>query len=169
MHHENADTRKHRHGVAWCESGAAPRKLRRRIAHEMRHGALKWRARRDRRTRDGGKRFSAGFCCDLPRKKSREPSVGDAERVSAREPPLGQFLACSALYEAGSAYRMQPYIRSNARAVERRLGLKIRYSVSDGPRGHCTCPSVPRVGQISRQFHRTSSRSPKHATDTRSP
>ena len=42
---------------------------------------------------------------------------------------------------------MQPYIRSNARAVDRSLALKIRYSVS----------------------HRTSSRSPKHATDTRSP
>ena len=72
-------------------------------------------------------------------------------------------------YEAGSAYRMQPHIRSNARAVDRSLALKIRYSVSDGPRGNYTCPSVPRVGQISRQFHRTSSRSPKHATDGRSP
>jgi len=27
--------------------------------------------------------------------ESREPSVGDAERVSAREPRLGQFMACS--------------------------------------------------------------------------
>ena len=110
MHHEDVDLlktepgfglsvpRRQRHGGAWFESGARPGKLRRCIAHQMRHGAPKWRGRRDRRTRDGGKRFSAGFYCDLPRKKSREPSVGDAERVSAREPPFGQFLACSALY-----------------------------------------------------------------------
>jgi len=62
-------------------------------------------------------------------------------------------------YEAGSAYGMQPYMRSNARAVDRSLALKIRYSVSDGPRGHCTWVSVLRVGHISRQFNRTSSRS----------
>ena len=47
-----------------------------------------------------------------------------------------------ASYEAGSAYRIQPYLRSNARAVDRSLALKIRYSVSDGPRGHCARPSV---------------------------
>jgi len=111
MHHENVDplktepgfglsvTRRQRHGVAWCERGAGPATLRRCIAHQIRHGTPKWRARRDRRTRDGGKCFSAGLYCDLPRKKSREPSVGDAERVSAREPPFGQFLACSALYK----------------------------------------------------------------------
>jgi len=81
----------------------------------------------------------------------------------------GNSLRYQGAYEAGSAYRIQPYIRSNARAVDRSLALKIRYSVSDGPRGHCTWGSVPRVGQISRQFHRTSSRSPKHATDPRSP
>ena len=86
-------------GGEWCESGAEPGKLRRCIAHEMRHGVSKWRARRDWRTRDDGKRFSPGFYCDLPKRKSREPSVGDAERVSAQEPPFGQFLAGSALYE----------------------------------------------------------------------
>ena len=86
------------HGGAWCENGAEPGKLRRCIAHEMRHGAPKWRARRDRRARDGRKRFSSGFYGDLPKNKSREPSVGDVERVSAREPRLGKFLACSALY-----------------------------------------------------------------------
>jgi len=48
------------------------------------------------------KRFSAGFYCDLPREKSREPSVGDAERVSAREPSFGQFLACSASHNLKS-------------------------------------------------------------------
>jgi len=37
-----------------------------------------------------------------------------------------------------SAYRIQPHLRSNARAVDRIIALKIRYSVSDGPRGHCT-------------------------------
>ena len=63
------------------------------------------------------------------------------------------------MYEAGSAYRMEPYRRSNVRAVDRNLALKIRYSVSDGPRGHFTRLSVPRVGHISRQFHPTSSRS----------
>ena len=84
-------------GGEGCENGAEPGKLRRCIAHEMRHGAPKWRARRDRRTRDGGKRFSRGFYGTEPKNKSREPSVGDAERVSAREPRLGQFLACSAL------------------------------------------------------------------------
>jgi hypothetical protein len=36
-------------GVDWCENGAEPEKFRRCDAHEMRHGALKWRARRDRR------------------------------------------------------------------------------------------------------------------------
>jgi hypothetical protein len=87
----------------WYESGAELGKLRRCIAHEMRHGAQKWRARRDRRTRDSGKRFSPGFYCDLPKHRSREPLVGDAERASAQEPPFWQFLAGSALYEAGSA------------------------------------------------------------------
>jgi len=82
---------------------------------------------------------------------------------------LWKFLAWSASYEAGSAYRIPPHLRSNARAVDRSLALKIRYSDSDGPCSHCTHPSVPRVGQISRQFHRTFSRSPKHATDGRSP
>ena len=80
------------------ENGVEPGKLRRCIAHEMRQGAPKWRARRDRRARDGGKRFSRGFCGALPPKESREPSVGDAERVSVREPPFGKFLAGSALY-----------------------------------------------------------------------
>jgi len=56
-------------------------------------------------------------------------------------------------YEAGSAYRIQPYLRSNARAVDRSLALKIRYSDSDGLRGHRRRWSVPRSGQISRQFH----------------
>jgi len=136
------------------ENGAVPGKIRRCTAHQIRHGAPKWRARRDRCTRDGGERFSPGFDLDLPKRKSGEPSVGDAERVSAREPRLGQFLACSALimYEAGSAYRMQPYIRSNARAVDRSLALNLRYSVSDGPCGHCMWVSVPRVGHISRQY-----------------
>jgi len=68
-------------------------------------------------------------------------------------------------YEAGSAYRTQPHLRSNARAVDRSIAVKIRYSDSDGPRGPCMRSSIPRVGHISRQFHGTSSRSPKHATD----
>jgi len=72
-------------------------------------------------------------------------------------------------YEAVSAYMIQPYLRSNARAVDRSLSLKIRYSVSDGPRGHCPRLTVARVGHISRQFQRTSSKSSKHATDSRSP
>ena len=99
-------------------------------------------------------------------------SAGTKETYRARDGwfrTLWKFLAWSASYEAGSAYRIQPYIRSNIRAVDRSLALKIRYSVSDGPRGHCARVSVPRVGHISRQFHRTSSRSPKHATDTRLP
>jgi len=79
------------------ENGAVPGKLPRCIAHHMRHGAPGWRARRDRRPWDGGKRFLRGFWGGLPKRKSREPSVGDAERVSAREPRLGQFLAYSAL------------------------------------------------------------------------
>jgi len=97
----------------------------------------------------------------------------DFQKCSERTSPpsksrqLGE--PAGAHYEAGSAYIMQPYIRSNARAVDRSLALKIRYSVSDGLRGHCTRVSVLRVGHISRQFHRTTSRSPKHATDTRSP
>jgi hypothetical protein len=110
MHHETFDPlktepgfglgvpRRQRNGVDCVENGAEPGKLRRCIAHEMRHGAPKWRARRDRRTRDSGKRFSTGFYCDLPKQKSREPSVGEAERASAREPSFGQLLACSALY-----------------------------------------------------------------------
>jgi len=81
MHHETVDPlktepgfglsvpRRQRHGMAWCESGAEPGKLRRCIAHQMRHGAPKWRAPRDRRTLDGGKRFSAGFYSDLAKKK----------------------------------------------------------------------------------------------------
>jgi hypothetical protein len=75
----------------------------------------------------------------------------------------------SSLYEAGSAYRIQPDLRSNARAVDRSFALRLRYSVSDGPCGHCARLSVARVGHISRQFHRASSRSSKHATDSRSP
>ena len=35
------------------------------------------------------------------------------------------------------------------------VALNIRFSDSDGPRGHRMRPSVPRVGHISRQFHRT--------------
>ena len=53
------------------------------------------------------------------------------------------FLGLELQYEAGSAYRMQPYIRSNARAVDRSLAWKIRYSVSDGPLRSltvCGCP-----------------------------
>ena len=42
-------------------------------------------------------------------------------------------------YEAGSAYRIQPYLRSNARAVDTSLALKTRYSDSDGLRGKCCC------------------------------
>jgi hypothetical protein len=42
------------------------------------------------------------------------------------------------MYEAGSAYMIQPYLRSIAHAVDRCLTLKIRYSDSDGPRGLCT-------------------------------
>jgi len=111
MHHETVDPlktepgfglrvpRRQRNGVDWVENGAATGKLRRCIAHEMRHGAPKWRARRDWRSRDGGERFIPGIYCDLPKKMSREPSVGDAERASAREPPFGQLLACSALYD----------------------------------------------------------------------
>jgi hypothetical protein len=68
-------------------------------------------------------------------------------------------------YEVGSAYRIQAYLRSNARAVDRSLRLKIRYSVSDGPRSRCARLSVAHVGHISRQFQRTSSRSSKHAND----
>jgi len=49
------------------------------------------------------------------------------------------------------------------------LALKMRYSHSDGLRSHCPWRSVPRDGHILRQFHRTSSRSSKHATERRSP
>jgi len=41
----------------------------------------------------------------------------------------------------------------------------MRYSHSDDPRSHCPWRSVPRDGHILRQFHRTSSRSSKHATE----
>ena len=110
MQHENVEPLKtepgfgHRaptrqmNGGEWCENGAATGKLRRSNAHEMRHGAPKWRARRDRRVRDGGKAFWRDFMAVCQKNKSREPSVGDAERVSAQVPPFGQFLAGSALY-----------------------------------------------------------------------
>jgi hypothetical protein len=81
MHHETADPlktepgfglgvpRRHRQGVAWCESGAGPGKLRRCIAREMRYGAFKWRTRCDRRTRDAetlwDKLRSVGVFCSL--------------------------------------------------------------------------------------------------------
>ena len=39
---------------------------------------------------------------------------------------------------AESVCRIQPCLRSNARAVDRSLAMKIRYSGSDAPRGHCT-------------------------------
>jgi len=85
-------------GGECCENGAEPGMLRRCDAHDMRHGAPKWRARRVRRARDGRKRFSRGFYGANAKNISREPSVGDAERVSAREPPLGKLSAGSALY-----------------------------------------------------------------------
>ena len=53
---------------------------------------------------------------------------------------------------------------SNAHAISKSLALKIRYSYSDGPRGHCKWRLVPHVDHTSRQFHRTSSRSAMHAT-----
>ena len=88
--------KRRQHRVAWCENGAEPGKLRQCIALGMRHGALTWRARRDRHARDGLKCFSRGVYGDgAVSPKNREPSVGDAERVSAREPPYGQFLAGS--------------------------------------------------------------------------
>jgi len=110
MHHETVDPlktepgfgrrvpRRQRNGVDWVETGAEPGTLRRRIAREMRNGPPKWRARPDRGTRDGGKRFSRGVHGGLPQNKSRESSVGDAERVSAREPPVGTLSSSSALY-----------------------------------------------------------------------
>jgi hypothetical protein len=84
-------------GGEGCENSAVQGELRRCIAHEMRHGAPKLRARRDRHPRDGGKRVSRGLHCDLPTERARNPSVGDAERVSAREPTLWTFLAGPAL------------------------------------------------------------------------
>jgi len=51
----------------------------------------------------------------------------------------------------GSAYNMQPYKRSNSGVVDGSIAAKLRYSVSDGPRGHCARLSLPRVGHISRQ------------------
>jgi len=84
-------------GGEGCENGAESGKLRRCIARQMRHGALQWSARRDRRPRDGRKCFPRGFYGGLQEAKSQEPSVGDAESVSVLEPRLGQFLASSAL------------------------------------------------------------------------
>jgi hypothetical protein len=60
--------RRQTNGDEWCESGAEPGKSRRCIAHEMRHGAQKWCARRDRLTRDGMKRFSQGFIATCQKK-----------------------------------------------------------------------------------------------------
>jgi len=77
----------------WCENVAGNDLSWRCDANAMRHGAPKRRARRERRTRDGRKRFSRGFSWELRRKFARIPSVGAAERVFAREPPLGKFLA----------------------------------------------------------------------------
>jgi hypothetical protein len=73
MQHENVDPlekepavvlrvpRRQMNGGEGFENGAVPGKLRRCIAHLMRHGAPGWRARRGRRPRDGGKRFLRGF------------------------------------------------------------------------------------------------------------
>ena len=102
------------------------------------------------------------------RSEGRLRATGQKKPVGARA--TSGFELCGSSWLGQPRTRQgQPYIRSNARAVDRSPALKIRYSVSDGPRGHCPRVSVPRVGQISRQFHRASSRSPKHATHTRSP
>jgi hypothetical protein len=42
-------------------------------ALQMRHGAPKWRARRDRRTRDGGKRFSADIFATCQERSPKNP------------------------------------------------------------------------------------------------
>ena len=86
----------------------------------------------------GSETLFTGVFEGLRRKFARIPSVGAAERVFARQPPLGKFSAKPASYEAGSACRIQPHLRSNARAVDRSLALKVRYSDSDGPRVHST-------------------------------
>ena len=85
-------------GGEWSEVGALTNLQRRCDAHAMMHGASRVIALRERRRQNGGKRSFEEFYCDLRQKKSREPSVGAAEPVSAREPPFGQFLTCSALY-----------------------------------------------------------------------
>ena len=90
---------------------------------------------------------------------------GHTNTESNRQRPKVVAVDRCRVYEAGSAYRIQPHSRSNARAVARSLALKILYSDSDGPRGHCTRTCVLRVGH----FHRKSSKSSKHATDGRSP
>jgi hypothetical protein len=79
--------------------------------------------------------------CEKPSTRARR---GGARRGGSRSPTSGK----RASYEAGSAYKIQPYIRSNSRAVDRSLALKIRYSVSDGPRGHCTARSFARIGAM---------------------
>jgi len=53
--------RRQMNGGEGFENGAVPGKLRRCIAHHTRHGAPGWRARRDRRPWDCGKRFLLGF------------------------------------------------------------------------------------------------------------
>ena len=63
----------------------------------MRHGAPKWRARRDRRTRDGGKRFSPGF-------------TGTCQKTSPENPrsaTLNAFPRVS--HVSGSSWPAQPY------------------------------------------------------------
>jgi len=73
----------------WCETGAGTNLSWRCDANAMRHGAQK------RRARDGRNASRVGFLgnCVKRQKFARIPSVGAAERVFAREPPLGKFLA----------------------------------------------------------------------------
>jgi hypothetical protein len=112
-----------------------------RMHGDERNAAAPQRTRRRRRRRHSRK---------LPYKRRTTRRLPGRGLLNAQPPAprLGQFLARSALYEAGSAYKFQPYIRSNAHSVDRSLALKIRYSGSDGPRGHCTARSVARIGAM---------------------
>jgi len=85
--------------------------------------------------------------CPNPPERPRAEKSGNFGRLWADFGGSSRFRAC---YDAGSAYRIQPYLRSNADAVDRINAVEIRYSHFDGPRGHCTWRSVPRVDHISR-------------------
>ena len=114
-------------GGEWCENGAEPGKLRRCIAHEMKHGAPKWRARRDRRVRDGGKRFSRGFYAVCQKDNPENPRSATlnafprVSHLSGRYQPAQPCNRPIALYESTTSlvYNSRTEMSITLRAVRR--------------------------------------------------